>query len=73
VEKIGARFPYYHPGFFNGIFSFAVTGGFLAPWSLGYFASLWGMGIVMILPLIGTCTVFLLLALIWLEARTARG
>lgn len=69
VEKIGARFPYYHPGFFNGIFSLAVTGGFLAPWSLGYFARAWGLGTVMILPLIGTCMVFLLLALIGVAAR----
>jgi len=69
VEKIGARFPYYHPGFFNGIFSFAVTGGFLAPWSLGYLAAIWGVRMVMILPLAGTCMVFLLLALIWLEAK----
>ena len=31
AEAIGRRFPYYHPGFFNGIFSFALVGGLLAP------------------------------------------
>ena len=29
VEKIGHRFTYYHPGFYNGIFSFAFAGGLL--------------------------------------------
>lgn len=69
VEKIGFRFPYYHPGFYNGIFSFAIAGGLLAPCTLGYFASLWGVGVVMELPLAGSAVVFLLLTLISLEAR----
>jgi len=69
VEKIGHRFPYYHPGFYNGIFSFAITGGFIAPWLLGYFAQSWGIQAVMILPLLGTCMVFALVLLILLEAK----
>jgi FHS family glucose/mannose:H+ symporter-like MFS transporter len=69
VEKIGHRFPYYHPGFYNGIFSFAITGGFIAPWSLGYFAQNWGIQAVMVLPLLGTCMVFALVFLIMLEAK----
>ncbi len=69
VEKIGLRFPYFHPAFFNGIFSFAMTGGLLAPWTLGYFADWWGIGVLMLLPLLGTLIVALLLLLIWLEAR----
>jgi fucose permease len=69
VEKIGGRFPHYHPGFFNGLFSFAVTGGLLAPWSLGLLAEVWGIRVVMALPLVGTVLVFLLLLLIWAEAR----
>jgi fucose permease len=69
VEKIGGRFPYYHPGFYNGLFSFAIAGGLLAPCTLGYFASVWGVRVVMGLPLAGSAVVFLLLALISLEAR----
>lgn len=69
VEKIGHRFPYYHPGFYNGIFSFAITGGFIAPWLLGYFAEAWGIRVVMFLPLLGTCMVFALALLIMLEAK----
>jgi len=69
VVRIGDRFPYYHPGFFNGIFSLALTGGLLAPWSLGYFTSFWGIRVAMLLPLLGTLMVFLLLVLIWAEAK----
>ncbi len=69
VGKIGSRFPYYHPGFFNGIFSFALTGGLLAPWSLGYFTDWWGIWVAMLLPLLGTLMVFVLLVLIWAEAK----
>lgn len=69
VEKIGSRFPNYHPGFYNGIFSFAIAGGMLAPCTLGYFASYWGVRVVMGLPLLGSAVVFVLLMLISLEAR----
>jgi len=69
VEKIGVRFPHYHPGFFNGIFSVALTGGMLAPATLGYASELFGVQIVMVLPMIGSIIVLLLVLLIWLEAR----
>src|SRR5579863_1161992 len=69
VEKIGHRFPYYHPGFYNGLFSFAIVGGLLAPCTLGYFVWLMGVRVVMGLPLAGSLIVFLLLALIRIESR----
>jgi predicted MFS family arabinose efflux permease len=69
VEKIGHRFPYYHPGFFNGIFSFALVGGLVAPWLLGHMAEFFGVGVVMALPAAGSVLVLVLLLLIWLEAR----
>ena len=69
VEKIGHRFPGYHPGHYNGIFSIAMASGFLAPAALGFFASVWGVGVVMDLALIGSIIVFVLLVLIWVEAR----
>jgi FHS family glucose/mannose:H+ symporter-like MFS transporter len=69
VEKIRHRFAYFHPGFYNGIFSFAITGGLLAPWILGYLTAEWGIEAVMIVPLFGTCMVFLLVMLIMLEAK----
>lgn len=69
VQKIGDRFPHYHPGFYNGIFSFAFTGGLLAPCTIGYFAELWSVRVVVIVPLLGTIMVCVLLVTIWLEAR----
>lgn len=69
AEAIGRRFPYYHPGFFNGIFSFALMGGLLAPATLGYAAISFGVGVVVGIPLIGTLLVTILLLLIWLESR----
>lgn len=69
VERIGHRFPSYHPGFYNGLFSFAIAGGMLAPCTLGFFASLWGIWVVMGLTLAGSVMVFVLLMLVWLEAR----
>jgi FHS family glucose/mannose:H+ symporter-like MFS transporter len=69
VERIGHRFTYYHPGFYNGIFSFAITGGLLAPWTLGYLAGWRGIKAVMIVPTLGTCMVVILVVLISLQAR----
>jgi len=68
-EAIGRRFPYYHPGLFNGIFSFAMLGGMLAPATLGYAASQWGVGVVVGIPLLGTCMVMALILAIWLETK----
>jgi fucose permease len=69
AESIGRRFPYYHPGFFNGIFSLALVGGLLAPAMLGYAASIGGVGVVIGVPLLGTFLVMTLLLLIWLESK----
>lgn len=69
LEKIGDRFPRYHPALFNGIFSIALTGGLLAPASLGYFAHFAGVGVVMGLPVLGAMMVVLLSLAIWLEAK----
>jgi fucose permease len=69
AEAIGRRFPYYHPGFFNGIFSLALVGGLVAPAMLGYAAEALGVGVVIGIPLLGTFLVMTLLLLIWLESK----
>ena len=69
AEAIGRRFPYYHPGFFNGIFSLALVGGLVAPATLGYAAEQFGVGVVIGIPLVGTFMVMALLLLIWLESK----
>jgi fucose permease len=71
IEQIGDRFPDYHPGFFNGVFSIALAGGGLAPATLGYAAEYFGIRIVMALPAIGTLIVLILVIIIRLEARIA--
>jgi fucose permease len=68
AEKIGRRFEY-HPGFFNGIFSLAITGGMLAPWLLGYVGYYLGMSYVMLIPAFGSVAVLILMLLIILEAK----
>jgi hypothetical protein len=40
---------------------------------LGYLADIWGVGAVMALPLAGTCMVFVLVLLIWLDAKIRLG
>jgi fucose permease len=69
IERIGFRFPSYHPALFNGIVSLAFTGGLLATGTVGYWAAFWGIGSVMLVPAAGTVMVFLLLLLLWLEVK----
>jgi MFS family permease len=69
AEAIGRRFPYFHPGFFNGIFSLALVGGLLAPATLGYLASVLGVDVIIGIPLLGTFVVMALVLLIWLESK----
>lgn len=69
VEKIGHRFPYFHPGLFGGIFSVGMVGALLAPATVGVYAHFWGIGALVGVPLLGTIMVFLLHLLIALEAR----
>jgi fucose permease len=69
AEAIGRRFPYFHPGFFNGIFSLALVGGLVAPATVGYAAEVFGVGVVIGIPLVGTFLVLVLVPLIWLESK----
>lgn len=69
AARIGGRFAFYHPGFFNGIFSVGLAGGMLAPAMLGGAAAAFGLGAVMVLPAAGTCMVVVLLLALWLETR----
>jgi hypothetical protein len=46
-----------------------MAGGLLTPGLMGYFASQWGLRGIMIIPLAGSITVFVLVMLIWLESR----
>jgi FHS family glucose/mannose:H+ symporter-like MFS transporter len=69
AEKIGDSFPYYHPGLYNGIFSFAMAGGLLAPCALGYLADVVDIRVVVLFPFFGSVMVLMLVLAIWLNAR----
>lgn len=69
LDRMAKRFPYYHPGVVNVIFSIGLLGGLLAPFSLGVFAGEFGIGIIMGLPIAGSIIVAILVLLLWLESR----
>jgi fucose permease len=71
AEKIASRFSYYHPGYFNGIFTFALLGGILAPYVLGHLAATWGLQVIPLAALAGSCAVFALILLIWLGRKVS--
>ncbi len=68
AESLDDRFSY-HPGFYNGIFSIAITGAMSTPWLLGYVDSYVGTRYVMLLPAFGSVAVLVLVLLIMLEAH----
>jgi fucose permease len=71
AERIASRFSYYHPGYFNGIFTFALTGGILAPFALGHLAADTGLKAIPLAVMIGSCAVFGLVLLIWLGHKVS--
>lgn len=73
VQSIGHRFPYYHPGLFNSIYSLGLTGGVLSPFLMGVIAHYAGLGAVMLAPAVGATMVAVLVLLIWLEARLSHS
>jgi fucose permease len=72
TETLDERFAY-QPGFYNGIFSVAITGAMSAPWILGYVDSTFGIRYVMLMPALGSVAVFILTLLIMLEAHLMGG
>jgi MFS transporter, FHS family, glucose/mannose:H+ symporter len=71
AERISSRFTYYHPGYFNGIFTFALTGGILAPFALGHLAAGTGLNMIPLAVMVGSCAVFGLVLLIWLGHKVS--
>lgn len=71
AERIRSRFSRYHPGYFNGIFTFALTGGILAPFVLGHLAGATGLKLIPLVVMAGSCAVFALVLLIWLGHKVS--
>jgi fucose permease len=68
AERLDDRFSY-HPGFWNGTVSIAITGAMCAPWILGYVDQFLGVQYVMVVPAIGSLAVCILAILLMFEAR----
>lgn len=71
AERIAARFSYYHPGYFNGVFTFALTGGILAPFVLGHLAGDAGLRVIPLAAMVDSLAVFGLVLLIWLGHKVS--
>jgi hypothetical protein len=71
AERIATRFTYYHPGYFNGVFTFAMMGGILAPFVLGHAAVASGLQVIPLAAMVGSCAVFALTLLIWLGRKVS--
>lgn len=71
AESIASRFSYYHPGYFNGIFTFALMGGILTPFVLGHLAEGSGLRVIPLAAMLGSCAVFALVFLIWLGHKVS--
>jgi fucose permease len=71
AEQIATRFSYYHPGYFNGIFTFAMMGGVLAPFVLGHVATTTGLRVVPVAAMIQSCAVVALILVIRLGRKVS--
>lgn len=68
-DRMNRRFPYYHAGMINLIFTIGLMGGLLAPFTLGLAAGGFGIGIIMLLPIAGSIVVEALVIFLWIESR----
>jgi fucose permease len=68
AETLDDRFSY-HPGFYNGLFSIAITGAMGAPWLISYVDGLWGIQFLMLIPAAGSVVVLALTLLLMFEAK----
>ncbi len=68
AEGLDHRFSF-HPAFYNGTISVAITGAMSAPWLLGFVAAYVGIQYVMLVPALGSILVLVLSLLLMLEAH----
>jgi fucose permease len=68
AETLDDRFSY-HPGFYNGIFSIAITGAMCVPWLISYVDSFFGIQYLMLVPALGSIVVLALTLLLMFEAK----
>ncbi|MFL6414727.1 MAG: MFS transporter [Bryobacteraceae bacterium] len=72
AETLDDRFSY-HPGFYNGLFTVAMTGAMSVPWLISYVDSLWGIRYLMLVPALGSIIVLGLTLALMFEAKLMGG
>jgi fucose permease len=70
-EQIATRFTGYHPGYFSGLFSFAMSGGIFAAFVLGHLAGWAGLRAIPFTAMLGSCAVIALMLLIRLGRKVS--
>jgi MFS transporter, FHS family, glucose/mannose:H+ symporter len=68
AETLDDRFSY-HPGFYNGLFTIAITGAMCVPWLIGYVDRFWGIQYLMLVPAFGSIVVSGLTLALMFEAK----
>lgn len=69
VERVGNRFKEFHSNLFHGIFGLGMVGGILAPAVIAFWANVSTETSAMTVPLLCSLMVFVLLLLLWVEAK----
>lgn len=70
-ERIATRFTCYHPGYFSGLFTFAMSGGIFAAFGLGHLAGVAGLRVIPLTAMLGSCAVFALIMVIRLGRKVS--
>ena len=70
-ERIATRFTGYHPGYFSGLFMFAMSGGIFAAFVLGHLAGWIGLRAIPLAAMLGSCAVFALILMIQLGRKVS--
>ena len=70
-ERIATRFTRYHPGYFSGLFAFAMSGGIFAAFVLGHLAGVAGLRVIPLAAMLGSCAVFALILIIRLGRKVS--
>ena len=70
-ERIATRFTGYHPGYFSGLFTFALSGGILAAFVLGHLAEWMGLRAIPLSAMLGSCAVTALIMVIRLGRKVS--
>ena len=70
-ERIAPRLADYHPGYFSGLFTFAMSGGIFAAFVLGHLAEYTGLRVVPLTTMLGSCAVFALILMIRLGRKVS--